>query len=156
MVVYLTKPNPPLIAVLRSLPGTFIVYCHDRVGEEGNVIYRRRGATFLSDLASARAIIATTGFSLIADALYLGKPYFGVPLRRQFEQAYNARFLARAGFGEYSESPTREQIASFLERLPAYRARLRGSPLDPRQQLDTLLAVLVELQQAGLRRPPVI
>jgi len=156
VVVYLTKPNPPLIAVLRSLPDRFIVYCHDQTGEDGNVTYRRRGPTFLPDLASARAIIATTGFSLIADALYLGKPYFGVPLRRQFEQAYNARFLAQAGFGAFSESPTRAEIATFLEHLPDYRAKLLRSPLNPRQQLDVLLGVLAELERAGLHRPPIL
>lgn len=149
VLVYLTKPNPELLAVLGTLPGRFIVYCHDRTGTEGNLEFRARGASFLPDLASARAIIGTTGFSLIADAIFLGKPYFGVPLRRQFEQVYNAHFLARSGRGDYSEAPTRGQLAAFLGDLPRFRARLRGQPLDPHEQEETLLAVLEELR----RRP---
>ena len=151
VLVYLTKPNPALLAVLASLPGRFIVYCHDRTGTEGNLEFRARGATFLPDLASARAIIGTTGFSLIADAIFLGKPYFGVPLRRQFEQVYNAQFLARSGFGEYSEAPTREQLARFLGELQHFQARLGRRTLDPREQEAALLLVLEELRQ----RPPV-
>jgi len=154
VLVYLTKPNPALLAVLRALPGRFIVYCHDRTGTEGNLEFRAHGATFLPDLASARAIIGTTGFSLIADAIFLGKPYFGVPLRRQFELVYNARFLARSGFGDYSESPTREQLAGFLGDLPRYRSQLRGRALDPQEQEATLLAVLEELRQRP--SPPVV
>jgi uncharacterized protein (TIGR00661 family) len=154
VLVYLTKPNPELLAVLATLPGRFIVYCHDRTGTEGNLEFRARGPTFLPDLASARAIIGTTGFSLIADAIFLGKPYFGVPLRRQFEQVYNALYLARLGLGDYAEAPTREQLAAFLADLPRYRARLRGQALDPREQEATLVEVLAELA----RRPaaPVI
>jgi hypothetical protein len=62
---------------------------------------------------------------------------------------YNARFLDRSGLGAYAEEPTREQLAAFLGDLPHYRARLSGQALDPREQEETLLAVLDELR----RRP---
>jgi uncharacterized protein (TIGR00661 family) len=156
VLVYLTKPNPELVAVLRTLPGTFVVYCHNQVGSEGNVVHRAQGPTFLADLARAPAIIGTTGFSLIADAIYLRKPYFGVPLKRQFEQTYNAQFLARAGFGAFSESPTREELAGFLGGLPAYRERLAGLRFDPAEQEETLLRILASLQAAALRPHPVL
>jgi uncharacterized protein (TIGR00661 family) len=147
VLVYLTKPNPGLIEVLQSLDGRFVVYCNNRVGTEGNVIFRAKGPSFLEDLAGCRAIIGTTGFSLIADAIFLKKPYFGVPLKKQFEQTHNARYLARAGFGEYSENPTRAQIEEFLSNLAKYRDRLREHDLDPAEQEEALLRVLRAVAQ---------
>jgi uncharacterized protein (TIGR00661 family) len=142
VLVYLTKPNPDLIGVLKAIDEKFIVYCNNAVGQEGNVTHRAKGPSFLEDLASCKAIIGTTGFSLIADSIYLKKPYFGVPLKKQFEQTYNAQYLVRAGFGEYSEAPTRAQIESFLANLPAFRERLAGNLFNPAEQEETLLRLL--------------
>ena len=142
VLVYLTKPNPELIGVLKSMDETFVVYCNNRVGEDGNISYRAQGATYVRDLATCKAIIGTTGFSLIADSIYLNKPYYGVPLRKQFEQTHNAHFLAESGLGEYSESVSRAQLEGFLAKLPVYRARLAAYRLDPAEQEETLLALL--------------
>ena len=146
VLVYLTKPNPELIAVLKSMDGTFIVYCHNRVGEDGNIIYRAQGENFVRDLASCKAIIATAGFSLIADSVFLRKPYFAVPLRKQFEQTHNAHFLVESGLGEYAEIVTREQLERFLSRLPEYRARLDRYAFDPAEQEETLRGLLAKLE----------
>lgn len=146
VLVYLTKPNPELIGVLKSMDGTFIVYCHNRVGEDGNVVYRAQGENFLRDLVSCRAIIATAGFSLIADSIFLRKPYYAVPLRKQFEQTHNAHFLVESGLGEYSESVTRETLARFLSRLPEYREKLDKYDFDPADQEETLRALLAKLE----------
>jgi uncharacterized protein (TIGR00661 family) len=149
VLVYLTKSNPGLIGVLGTIDEKFIVYCNNRVGQEGNITYRAKGPNFLRDLASCKAIVGTTGFSLIADSIFLKKPYFGVPLKKQFEQTYNARYLVRAGFGEYSETPTRVQLEAFLADLPKYRDRLRGHHLDPAEQEETLLSVLRLIAQGA-------
>jgi uncharacterized protein (TIGR00661 family) len=145
VLVYLTKPNPELIEILRSMDERFVVYCNNRVGEEGNIRYRAQGPTFLPDLSGCKAIIATTGFSLIADSIFLKKPYFGAPLRKQFEQTHNAHFLTKSGFGEYSEAITRPQLETFLADLPRYRKRLAEFDLDPAEQEETLLAVLRDI-----------
>ena len=149
VLVYLTKENPELITILKSMDGTFRVYCNNQVGEEGNLSYRAQGATFVRDLCECRAIIATTGFSLVADSIYLRKPYFGVPLRKQFEQTHNAHFLADSGLGEYSENPTREQIKTFFSRLQVYRRRLEDFDLDPAEQEETLMGLLKTLDRGG-------
>lgn len=145
VLVYLTKPNPELIEVLRSMDERFVVYCNNRVGEEGNLSYRAQGETYVRDLCSCKAIIGTTGFSLIADSIYLKKPYYGVPLRKQFEQTHNAQFLVESGLGEYSESISREQLANFLANLQGYRERLAAYNLDPAEQEETLLSLLREI-----------
>jgi uncharacterized protein (TIGR00661 family) len=145
VLVYLTKPNPDLIGVLKSMDETFVVYCNNRVGEDGNISYRARGEGYVRDLGSCKAIIGTTGFSLIADSIFLRKPYYGVPLRKQFEQTHNAHFLARSGLGEFSESTSRENLERFLANLHVYRERLARYNLDPAEQEETLLALLREV-----------
>jgi uncharacterized protein (TIGR00661 family) len=145
LLVYLTKPNPLLIELLKSIDETFVVYCNNRVGADKNITFRAQGPAFIRDLSACKAIIATTGFSLIADSIYLKKPYFGVPLRKQFEQTHNAHFLVKSGFGEFSEAITRAELEGFLSRLQQYRERLSTYDLDPSEQEDTLLGVLREI-----------
>ena len=48
---------------------------------------------------TARGVVTGGGFSLLSEAVYLGKPVLSVPLRGQFEQLMNARYLEREGFG---------------------------------------------------------
>jgi uncharacterized protein (TIGR00661 family) len=153
VLVYLTKENPELIGILKSMGETFTVYCNNRVGEDGNISYRAQGANFLRDLGGCKAIIATTGFSLIADSIYLKKPYFGVPLRKQFEQTHNAHFLTQSGLGEFSENITRGELEGFLANLPSYRARLASYHLDPAEQEETLVELLRQIASEKERHP---
>jgi uncharacterized protein (TIGR00661 family) len=155
VLVYLTKPNRAVLEMFKSMNETFIVYCGRPPGTDGNVHYRAQGATFLQDLGACKAIVGTTGFSLISDSIFLKKPYFGVPLRGQFEQTYNAHFLRELGIGEYSESPTRPDLEKFLGNLAGYRARLEEYHLDPAEQEETLLAVLREISATQARPVPV-
>jgi uncharacterized protein (TIGR00661 family) len=145
VLVYLTKPNPDLIGVLKTMGESFVVYCNNRIGEDGNISYRAPGDGYLRDLCDCKAIIGTTGFSLIADAIFLKKPYYGVPLRKQFEQTHNAHFLSRSGLGEFSETPSAEDLARFLADLPTYRERLARYRLNPEEQVEVLLKVLGEV-----------
>ena len=142
VLVYLTKPNPRVIEILKSLPEKFVVYGQQRAGPDGNLLHRTQGPAFLGDLAACKAIIGTTGFSLIADSLYLRKPYFGVPLKGQFEQMHNARFLARSGLGDYSEEVSRPRLEQFLRRLPDFRQKLAAHDFDPTEQERTLRRLL--------------
>lgn len=150
VLVYLTKPNPGLIEVLRGMDAPFVVYCNNRVGEEGNLSFRAQGPGFPRDLGSCRAIIGTAGFSLIADSVYLRKPYFAVPLKKQFEQTHNAHFLRQSGLGAFAENPTRQELAAFLANLDAYRRRLQEYRIDPAEQEEKLLELLERVRA----RPP--
>lgn len=141
--VYLTKPNPSLIEILKGMPEHFIVYSNNKVGNEGNLVYRAAGgARYLEDLRTCKAIIGTTGFSLIADALFLKKPYFGVPLKKQFEQIYNAHFLKNYGIGEFSTDVSRKDLDSFLNNLLTYRAHLEKYNFNPQEQEEALRKIL--------------
>ncbi|MGA2016713.1 MAG: glycosyltransferase family protein [Opitutaceae bacterium] len=154
VLVYLTKPNAELIGVMKTMSESFLVYCNNRVGEDGNISYRAPGEGYLRDLCACKAIIGTTGFSLIADAIYLRKPYYGVPLRKQFEQTHNARFLGRSGLGEFSEKPSRQDLERFLASLPTYRERLARYRFDPQEQVEVLLGLLREVGPRPAAGPP--
>jgi len=152
VLVYLTKPNPDLIEVLKSMNETFVVYCNNRVGKDQNIIHRAQGPGYLGDLGSCKAIIGTTGFSLIADSIYLKKPYYGVPLKKQFEQTHNAHFLGSSGLGEFSETVSRERLERFLARLPDFREKLAKYDLDPAEQEETLRELLAQRERLLNRR----
>ena len=86
-------------------------------------------AGFLEDLAGARAVIATAGFSLISEALFLRKPILALPSQDQFEQLLNASQIESAGYGKAAyQDPTREDIESFLYRVPEVTRQLDHYP----------------------------
>jgi uncharacterized protein (TIGR00661 family) len=92
-----------LVAMLRAVPEQrFVVYARGGavVGTEGNVTVRAFDeGTFLEDLAAARAVITNGGYTLLSEALYLGKRVLSVPLRHQGEQELNAAYLADLRLG---------------------------------------------------------
>ncbi len=72
---------------------------------DGNLRYRPFSeAGFIEDLATARAVVAGGGFTLMGEAVYLRKPMLSVPLGKQFEQVMNARYLEKVGYGMAAES----------------------------------------------------
>jgi uncharacterized protein (TIGR00661 family) len=94
---------------------------------EGNLEFRpRSNEGFLEDLRSARGVVAGGGFSLLSEAVYLGKPALSVPLQGQFEQVMNARYLQREGFGMCAMEVTPAVLAEFLERLDEFALSLAG------------------------------
>ena len=94
---------------------------------EGNIEFRpRSNEGFIEDLRTARAIVTGGGFSLLSEAVYLGKPALSVPLHGQFEQVMNARYLARERFGMYASQVTSEVLEEFLGRLDEYDESLAG------------------------------
>ena len=100
-------------------------------GRDGAIEFRPRSTSgFLDDLRTARAVVTGGGFSLLSEAVYLGKPVLAVPLRGQAEQLMNARYLEREGFGQCASAVDERVLASFLRRAPEYARRLRGYAQD--------------------------
>jgi uncharacterized protein (TIGR00661 family) len=100
----------------------------DEVGTtDGSIEYKARSVDgFLADLVSARGVITGGGFSLLSEAVYLGKPVLAVPLKGQFEQLMNARYLHREGFGMCAPAIDAATLATFLEELDSYHNRLEA------------------------------
>jgi uncharacterized protein (TIGR00661 family) len=98
---------------------------------DGAITFRPRSVDgFLADLVSARGVVTGGGFSLLSEAVYLGKPVLSVPLRGQFEQLMNARYLAREGYGMCAPAVDAPALHAFLERLDGYAERLAGYTQD--------------------------
>ena len=145
VLVYVTSPAPELAALLRNIRQRFICYGFDRTDEDNNITYRKPSLdSFLEDLVTCRAVIANAGFSLISEALHLGKPYLAWPVRRQFEQVFNAYYVAKTGYGAYWDDLNKERIESFLFNLDHYRENLKGYPRAGNSallgKLDTVIA----------------
>jgi uncharacterized protein (TIGR00661 family) len=146
VLVYVTRAFDSLLGELRALPRErFLLYGFDREGEEANLQFKpfsRDG--FLDDLASAKAVIGTAGFTLISEALALQKPYLALPMQGQFEQELNAFQLAQLGYGKRVTELTNETIGDFLYRLADYRLQLANYIADDasaiKAKLDDLLA----------------
>jgi len=143
ILVYVTSPAPALAKLLASVRSSFIAYGFGREGQEGNILYKKPSQDgFLADLISAKAIIANAGFSLVTEALHLGKPYLAVPVEHQFEQIFNAYWLDKVGYGAFWEKLSKERVESFLFNLPHFQKKLESYP---RQGNDALLGKLDEL-----------
>jgi uncharacterized protein (TIGR00661 family) len=130
VLVYQTSTtNEALPDVLRRAGRECRVYGlrRDLAGDErdGNVLWRPFSeATFIEDLRTARAILSGGSFTLMSEAVYLHKPMLAVPVRKQFEQVLNARYLERLGYGMAADDITDEVLATFLSHLPRYEEGL--------------------------------
>lgn len=103
----------------------FVVYGLRRSAVEGNCVLKDFSEDgFVRDLAASRAVVANGGLSLIGEALYLGKPIFSVPVRNQFEQVLNARYLEILGYGLEAPKIDSQLLRLFLEEQPRYAARV--------------------------------
>jgi uncharacterized protein (TIGR00661 family) len=152
VLVYQTSDTfRDLVPTLQRLPGRFLVYGLKRDAELGNVTLKDFSeAGFVHDLATCRAVLAGGGFSLMGEAVYLGKPMLSVPLKGQFEQTANALYLEKLGYGEYHRELSAKGIARFLEREPEYSKNLTGYRQDGnRMILQSLDRLIEEIQDKG-------
>lgn len=111
---------------------------------DGNLRYRPFSETsFIDDLRTARGVLASAGFTLMGEAVYLRRPMLAVPLAKQFEQVLNARYLEREGYGLAADELTERRLAEFLERLPDCERKLASySQNGNRDLLDALAGTL--------------
>ncbi|HEX9255666.1 MAG TPA: glycosyltransferase family protein [Candidatus Angelobacter sp.] len=143
VLVYVTSPAKELSAVLKQVRCKFVAYGFGTEGQDGNILFKKPSMKgFLRDLAGAKAVIANAGFSLVSEALYLGKPYLAMPVKNQFEQTFNAYYVDKLGYGAWWQELGKEQIESFLFNLHVYTENLRSYP---RAGNGAILAKLDEL-----------
>lgn len=126
VLVYLTSNHRGIIDFLKNIQAQFIIYGLNLSKKQGNLVFKKICKTgFLKDLAASRGIIATAGFTLISEALYLGKPYLAIPVIMQFEQTLNAYQLDKLGYGKFYTELNQEKIEAFLYNLADYRENLK-------------------------------
>ena len=152
VLVYQTSDTfTDLIPTLHSLPHRFLVYGYKRDEVLGNVHLKDFSESgFVDDLKTSKAVLAGGGFSLMGEAVYLGKPMYSVPLKGQFEQTLNALYLKKLGYGEYHQDLSRESISAFLARTGEYAKALAEYRQDGNQ--DILAAIdgkIEEVKEKG-------
>lgn len=104
---------------------------------------------FVAHLASARAVIAGGGFSLMGEAVYLRKPMLSQPLAGQFEQVLNARYLDKLGFGLMRATISRQDVTELLNRSDEFTAALGGYAQHGNAELYAALDALLADVAAG-------
>lgn len=150
VLVYVTSPAVEVLDVLRKVRQNFICYGFGREGREGNLWLKKPSqAQFLKDLIEAKAVVANSGFSLISEALHLGKPYLAWPVEKQFEQVFNAYYIGQTGYGAYWDDLTKEKVESFLFNLEAYRKNLKRYPRQDNSALFQKLDEFIDRYAPG-------
>ena len=119
---------------------------------EGTLRYRPFSeAGFIDDLASARAVIAGGGFTLMGEAVYLHKPMLSVPVGGQFEQVLNGRYLEREGFGRYAPSlEDPKTVHDFVAAIPACEEKLASYTQDGNAEIFRAVDEYLDRAEAGV------
>ena len=119
---------------------------------EGNLRYRPFSEeAFITDLRTARAVIAGGGFTLMGEAVYLHKPMLSVPLGKQFEQVMNARYLEKIGYGCAAASlDDPAEVTRFLAALPGCEAKLAEYKQDGNTLILRALDEFLDRAAAGV------
>lgn len=156
LVVY-SGGGDDLIDSLRDSPLPVHLYGMrdgDEVGTtDGAIEYRPRSVEgFLEDLVTCRGVVTGGGFSLLSEAVYLGKPVLSIPLKGQFEQLMNARYLEREGYGTCATAIGPEALSSFLDGLDGFHEKLAGYTQDGNREALEAITSTVEAAAEESRR----
>ncbi|HNW91877.1 MAG TPA: glycosyltransferase family protein [bacterium] len=165
VLVYHTSATfAPLLAALDAAGVRGNVYGFDPAAYAGryrHLTLKPRGREpFFTDFARAAAVITGGGFSLISEAVHLGKPVLSLPLAGQFEQQLNARYLEQLGYGMHADGDAvtadpagfRARLDAFLANLPRYRANLAQYATEhPQADNTAVFAALDELLAREVR-----
>ena len=122
----------------------FVVYGSGRDDVDGNLQYKlpSKGG-FIADLVAAKGVIATAGFTLISESLYLGIPYLALPTKGQFEQQLNAWQLEQSGFGVAAGHDLHSSVARFIDNTESLRSAVAGAPRNDGSALRSKVLELI-------------
>ena len=138
VLVYQTSASDTkLVDELNRVKGAkFVVYGLRKNAKQGNCALKEFSEDgFIDDLAASRAVVCNGGLSLIGEAVFLGKPIFSVPVRNQYEQMLNARYLEELGYGLGAEKIDAELLSLFLSESSKYAARVARHRQDGNEEL---------------------
>jgi uncharacterized protein (TIGR00661 family) len=128
ILVYQTSTSQKnLIDLLQQLPQEkFLVYGFNKEEQHDNVLLKAFSETeFIQQLATAKAVVANGGFSLLSEAVYLHKPICSIPVANQFEQYLNAAQVQKLGYGRHFSALSADALKAFLYDLPAFRQNVQ-------------------------------
>jgi len=122
---------------------------------EGNLRFRPFSEqVFIDDLRTARGVVSNGGFTLMGEAVYLHRPMLSVPVKKQFEQVLNARYLEAEGYGLHAAELTSASLGRFLERVPDFEKALARYAQDGNRDLLAKLDEVLAAAAGGGAPPP--
>jgi uncharacterized protein (TIGR00661 family) len=156
LVVY-SGGGEELIDTLRDAPLPVHLYGmrdgHEVGTSDGAIEFRPRSVDgFLEDLVGSRGVVTGGGFSLLSEAVYLGKPVLSMPLKGQFEQLMNARYLEREGYGKCAAKIDGPALDRFLGGLDKFHEKLAGYSQDGNRVALEVITSTVEAAAEDSRR----
>jgi len=114
----------------RRNPGTALHCFYDKPDappewrlDDTLTFHRLDGEKFLRMMAECKYVACTAGFESLAEAAWLGKPLFLVPVENHIEQQVNAIDATRIGLGVADQSFNLDRLAELPERLDNARFR---------------------------------
>jgi uncharacterized protein (TIGR00661 family) len=116
--------------------------------DETLTFHRLDGEKFLRMMADCKYLACTAGFESLAEAAWLGKPLFLVPVENHIEQQVNAIDATRIGLGVADTSFNLDRLAELPERLENARFRAWLGRAEP------VLLRTLERVAAKARRAP--
>jgi uncharacterized protein (TIGR00661 family) len=152
LLAYFSIPReqftPSIEQALMALDCPVRVYGTDRRGMQKNLVFKPlANLPFIEDLASCRAVLATTGNQLCGEVIHFGKPMLGIPLDC-LEQRANACALEWMGVGRWAKPSriTAELLREFLSREDEYRRNMpRASRDGAAEAIEAIERFAVEL-----------
>ena len=147
VLVYQTSTSDTsLVPTLNTLKNErFYVYGLRRRESIGNCeLFDFDEATFIEHMATSKAVVANGGFTTLSEAVFLGKPVYSVPVRHQFEQEMNGRYLELLGYGVVRESVDAASLERFLAEVPRMSVRVAKHKQDGNSLLLDKLEVVLD------------
>ncbi len=128
ILVYQTsKTSINLMEELKEINEEFILYGFNKDIKDKNLTYRKFNEDQIyEDMRTAKAIIVNGGFTMISEAIYLKKPVYSTPAKKNFEQILNGFYVDKLGYGEMHKSLNGKNIKEFLKKLDVYKENLKN------------------------------
>ncbi len=126
VLVYQTSSSyRRMLPILKKINKNFIVYGFNKEAKEENCTFKKfNNDHFNKDLAEADAVIINGGFTTLTEALYLKKPIFSIPVKRQFEQILNGHYINKLGYGMSVKNITINNFTRFMKNKKYYQKNI--------------------------------
>jgi len=127
ILVYQTSTsNLDFFEFLKTMDEKFIVYGFNEDKKIKNLVYRKFSENkMIKELAGCKAVITNGGFTLISEAIHLGKPVLSIPVNKHFEQAVNGIYVKECGYGEFYKDLDEDKLREFISNLKIYEKNLK-------------------------------
>jgi uncharacterized protein (TIGR00661 family) len=137
ILVYQTSQSyKKMFPVLKSLPYAFIIYGFNKESVERNLVFKKFNTeNYIEDVRTADAVIINGGFTVLSEALYLKKPIFAIPIKRQYEQILNGYYLQKQGYGVAVKEITKDNFNEFLKNKKMYEKNIKKMQWDDNKKL---------------------